>query len=108
MIWLLYNYQKINIPYDLRTKLSLFYHRVKRYLRGKNKNDKKARVSTYVNFAGNTEEALQFYRSVFQTEFINGIQRFGDIPADPNQPPVAAALRTWCFMQNYHCWAAIY
>ncbi|RYD32471.1 MAG: VOC family protein, partial [Verrucomicrobiaceae bacterium] len=27
------------------------------------------RVSTYLNFPGNTEEAFAFYRSVFQTEY---------------------------------------
>lgn len=48
-----------------------------------------ARVSTYVNFPGNTEEVFNFYRSAFKTDFINGVQRFGDIPADPNHPPVA-------------------
>lgn len=59
------------------------------YLRKKNKPNNKARVSTYVNFPGNTEEAFKFYRSVFRTEFINGIQRFEDLPADPNHPPIA-------------------
>ena len=53
------------------------------------------RVCTYVNFPGNTEEAFLFYQTVFGTEFVApGIQRFGDIPADPNQPPMAAVLKT--------------
>jgi len=40
-----------------------------------------ARTSTYLNFPGNTEEAFNFYKSVFKTEFHgNGIQRFGDLP----------------------------
>ena len=39
------------------------------------------RTSTYLNFPGNTEEAFNFYKSVFKTEFHgNGIQRFGDLP----------------------------
>lgn len=59
------------------------------YLRKQNKTSNMARVSTYVNFPGNTEEVFNFYRSVFKTDFINGVQRFGDIPADPNHPPVA-------------------
>ena len=28
------------------------------------------RVSTYLNFMGNTEEAFSFYKSVFGTEFL--------------------------------------
>lgn len=46
------------------------------------------RVCTYLNFPGNTEEAFLFYQKAFKTDFIGGIQRFGDLPADENQPPV--------------------
>lgn len=45
-----------------------------------------ARVSTYLNFAGNTEEAFLFYKSVFKTEFAGPVMRFGDGPPCPNQP----------------------
>lgn len=49
-----------------------------------------ASVSTYLNFQGNTEEAFNFYKSVFGGEFYgNGIMRFSDIPASPNDPPLA-------------------
>jgi PhnB protein len=37
------------------------------------------RVNTYLNFAGNTEEAFNFYRSVFGGEFTS-VVRFGDMP----------------------------
>ena len=48
-----------------------------------------ARTNTYLNFARNTEEAFNFYRSVFGGEFSGGgIARFSDIPADPNNPPL--------------------
>ena len=40
-----------------------------------------ARTSTYLNFARSTEEAFNFYKSVFGTEFFGGIARFGDVPA---------------------------
>ncbi len=63
-------------------------------LRRQNKTNTKARVCTYLNFAGNTEEAFLFYKSVFRTEFVGkGIQRFGDIPAVPGNPPVADAVK---------------
>ncbi|MCH7409337.1 SRPBCC domain-containing protein [Belliella sp. DSM 111904] len=62
-------------------------------LRHQNKTSNKARVSSYLNFGGNTEEAFTFYRNVFQSEFINGIQRFGEIPEDPNQPPMAESVK---------------
>jgi uncharacterized glyoxalase superfamily protein PhnB/uncharacterized protein YndB with AHSA1/START domain len=63
------------------------------YLRKQNKPDNKPRVVTYVNFPGNTEEAFNFYKSVFKTEFINGIKRFEDIPAEANHPPVADSIK---------------
>jgi len=50
-----------------------------------------ARTSTYLNFPGNTEKAFMFYQSVFGGNFIGGINRFGDIPPQPNQPPLAEA-----------------
>jgi PhnB protein len=56
------------------------------------KNNKMARVSTYLNFPGNTEEALNFYKSVFGTEFHGkGIQRFGDITPPEGMPPLSDA-----------------
>lgn len=48
------------------------------------------RVCTYLNFPGHTEEAFHFYRVVFRSEFVApGLVRFSDLPADPNQPPMA-------------------
>lgn len=49
-----------------------------------------ARVSTYLNFNGNTEQAFEFYRSVFGGEFTSPIHRFKDVPAVPGQPPMPA------------------
>lgn len=60
------------------------------YLRQQNKPNNQPRVTTYVNFPGNTEEAFSFYRKVFKTEFSGkGIQRFGEIPVEEGQPAVA-------------------
>lgn len=59
-------------------------------LRNAARTDNKARVCSYLNFPGNTEEAFLFYKSVFKTEFAGrGIQRFGDLPAHAGHPPVA-------------------
>ena len=44
-----------------------------------------ARNSTYLNFAGNTEEAFNFYKSVFGTEFVGEIARMGDAPMQDGQ-----------------------
>ncbi|WP_194776220.1 SRPBCC domain-containing protein [Pararhodonellum marinum] len=63
------------------------------YLRLQKKTNNHVRVNTYVNFPGNTEEAFNFYRNVFKTEFVNGIQRFGDIPADSDHPPIAENVK---------------
>ena len=50
-----------------------------------------AKVSTYLNFPRETEVAFQFYQSVFGGEFMDGIQRMGDVPAREGQPPMAEA-----------------
>jgi len=48
-----------------------------------------ARTSTYLNFVRSTEEAFGFYKSVFGTEYSCEIARFGDMPSQPDQPPLA-------------------
>lgn len=63
------------------------------YLRQQNKLHSKSRVSFYVNFPGNTEEAFNFYKSVFKTDFVNGIHRFDEVPSDPNHPPIAEHVK---------------
>ena len=45
-----------------------------------------AKVSIYLNFAGNTEEAFNFYKSVFKTEFDTPIYRMKDVPMPPGAP----------------------
>jgi PhnB protein len=48
-----------------------------------------ARTNTYLNFERNTEEAFTFYKSVFGTEFVGEIARFGAVPAQEGQPPMS-------------------
>lgn len=48
-----------------------------------------SRVSTYLNFQRNTEDAFIFYRSVFGGDFTRGgIARFSDIPVSEGMPPI--------------------
>lgn len=42
-------------------------------------------INPYLNFKGNTEEAFNFYKSVFGGEFL-GLMRFGDTPGCENMP----------------------
>ncbi|MTI39634.1 SRPBCC domain-containing protein [Fulvivirga lutimaris] len=63
-------------------------------LRKQNKTSNKARVSSYLNFDGKTEEAFLFYKKVFKTEFLGkGIERFSDIPAEAGHPPIADVIK---------------
>ncbi len=39
-----------------------------------------SRVSTYLNFQGNTAEAFEFYRAAFGTEYVGTLMRMGDMP----------------------------
>lgn len=50
-----------------------------------------SRVSIYLNFANKTEEAFNYYKSIFGGEFVGGISRFGGIPPQKGQPPLAEA-----------------
>lgn len=51
-----------------------------------------ARVSTYLNFVRETEEAFNFYKSVFGGEFNPpGIMRMKDVPPQVGMPPLPAA-----------------
>jgi PhnB protein len=53
-----------------------------------------ARVSTYLNFANKTEEAFNFYKTVFGTEFTApGIRRMGDMPAMEGMPVLSDAIK---------------
>jgi PhnB protein len=56
------------------------------------KTDYRARVTTYLNFPGNTEEAFHFYKEVFRGEFSGaGLTRFGDIDMPAGSPPMSDA-----------------
>ena len=50
-----------------------------------------AAVSIYLNFAGNAEEAFNYYKSIFHTEFQGPLMRMSDIPAQPGMPPLPEA-----------------
>ena len=45
-----------------------------------------SRVSTYLNFPRSTEEAFEFYKSVFKSEYSMPIARFDSAPANPDHP----------------------
>ena len=47
-----------------------------------------AKVSIYLNFMGNTEEAFNFYKSVFKTE-IPIVMYMKDMPPQPGMPPLS-------------------
>lgn len=50
-----------------------------------------ATTSTYLNFSGGTEEAFNFYKSVFGTEFEGGVMRHGDVPLPEGAPALSDA-----------------
>lgn len=47
-----------------------------------------AKTHSYLNFNGNCEEAFNFYKNVFKTEFI-WTSYFKDMPEDPHAPIAA-------------------
>lgn len=48
-----------------------------------------AKVSVYLNFNGQAEEAFTFYKSVFQTEYLDPISRFSEVPPGEHMPPLS-------------------
>ena len=46
-----------------------------------------ANTGTYLNFPRGTEEAFNFYKSVFGGEFVGGIMRHGDVTPEDMPPP---------------------
>lgn len=65
------------------------YIAAKFQLRKENKPNNQARASMYLNFNGNTEEAMKFYQTVFNGKFVGkGLQRFSDVVL----PPEAAGM----------------
>ncbi|MDR3711930.1 MAG: SRPBCC domain-containing protein [Puia sp.] len=56
------------------------------------KTDHKARVTTYLNFPGTTEQAFLFYKKVFGGTFLgDGLRRFGDVALPEGIPPLSDA-----------------
>lgn len=48
------------------------------------------KLNPYLNFDGTCEEAFNFYKKVFQTEFNQyGIMRFGDLPPQEGMPELS-------------------
>ena len=50
-----------------------------------------ARTSIYLNFMGKTEQAFNFYKTIFGTEFNGPVHRIADVPPQPGQPAVTEA-----------------
>jgi PhnB protein len=52
-----------------------------------------SKVSIYLNFMGTAEEAFNFYKKVFGTEFSVPIMRMGDGPQQPGMPTLSEKER---------------
>jgi len=48
-----------------------------------------AKTSIYLNFQGNCEEAFNFYKATFKSEFVGQIFRMKDMPAMPGAPELS-------------------
>ncbi|TDD97008.1 VOC family protein [Flavobacterium cellulosilyticum] len=48
-------------------------------------------VSIYLNFMGNAEEAFNYYKKVFKSDFSAPILRMKDIPTQPGMPQLSDA-----------------
>jgi PhnB protein len=50
-----------------------------------------AHTAIYLNFMGNAEEAFNFYKKVFKTEFSAPFMRIGDMTSQEGMPPLSDA-----------------
>ncbi len=48
-----------------------------------------AKVSVYLNFDGQAEQAFEFYKTVFKTDYLDQVHRFSDVPPSENMPPLS-------------------
>lgn len=48
-----------------------------------------AKTNIYLNFQGNAEEAFNFYKSVFKTEWAAHIMRMGEMPQQDGMPQLS-------------------
>ena len=48
-------------------------------------------VAIYLNFQGNAEEAFNYYKSVFGTEFSTPMMYMRDLPTNPKAPKLSEA-----------------
>jgi len=48
-----------------------------------------SKVSIYLNFQGKTEDAFNFYKKVFRSEFVAPIAYMKDVPASPDLPALS-------------------
>ncbi len=85
---LLVNWTRMVLPFSERKRGTLWLLQVKKNQCGiallQKTYEEDQTVATaypYLNFAGNTEEAFNFYRSVFGGEF-SGVVRFKDMPME--------------------------
>ena len=51
--------------------------------------DDVARVSTYLNFMGQSEQAMNWYQSIFNGSFVTPFMRYNDTPPNPDAPPLS-------------------
>ncbi|WP_126970444.1 SRPBCC domain-containing protein [Gynurincola endophyticus] len=73
-------------------------------LRKEYKKDAARRATFYLNFPGNTEEALQFYASVFNGKIIGELKRFGDIEAPAGTPPMTDSMKKLIIHGQVELW----
>lgn len=52
----------------------------------------KYKVSAYLNYAGNAEEAFEFYKTVFNVESSHPVMRFKNLPPAPNHPAIPESV----------------
>jgi PhnB protein len=48
-----------------------------------------AKTSIYLNFQGNCEEAFNYYKKVFSSDFVGQVFRMKDMPPMPNAPKLS-------------------
>jgi uncharacterized glyoxalase superfamily protein PhnB/uncharacterized protein YndB with AHSA1/START domain len=66
------------------------YMKTQKEIHSQLKPNNMARVTTYLNFPGNTEEAFHFYKKVFKGEFTGkGLQHFADVNLPEGHPPMS-------------------
>lgn len=102
-----------NLQMGFEEGFSMGLENLDRYLSQTNQINSKSqkspskRITFYLNFPGNAEEALLFYKDAFDGKIIGELRRFRDIPTPPDHAPMSEDLKQLIMHGELELWDGV-